>query len=68
MLGHAFQSLERVIFHVGVNNLRSRKAMEKLGAVHIGEEPVSYYGEPSQQNVIYQIERAAWRREAANVA
>ena len=68
MLGHAFQSLERVIFHVGVNNLRSRKAMEKLGAVLIGEAAVSYYGETSQQNVIYQIERDAWRREASNVA
>jgi RimJ/RimL family protein N-acetyltransferase len=67
MLGHAFQSLDRVIFHVGIDNWRSRKAMEKLGAVHIGEAAMSYYGEPSLQNVIYQIERAAWRRDASNV-
>jgi RimJ/RimL family protein N-acetyltransferase len=64
MLEHAFQFVERVIFHVGVNNLRSRKAMEKLGAVHIGEAAVTYYGEPSQQNVIYEIERADWQRSA----
>lgn len=61
MLEHAFKYLERVIFHVGVNNGRSRKAMEKLGAVHIGEAAMSYYGEPALQNVVYQIERTAWR-------
>lgn len=60
MLEHAFRFVERVIFHVGAANLRSRKAMEKLGAVLIGEVAMSYYGEQSHPNVIYQIEAAAW--------
>jgi RimJ/RimL family protein N-acetyltransferase len=60
MLEHAFQFVDRVIFHVGAANLRSRKAMEKLGAVHIGEAAVSYYGEPSHPNVIYKIDALDW--------
>jgi RimJ/RimL family protein N-acetyltransferase len=31
MLGHALKSVERVYFVVGENNLRSRRAMEKIG-------------------------------------
>jgi RimJ/RimL family protein N-acetyltransferase len=60
MLDHAFRYVDRVIFHVGVGNLRSRKAMEKLGGVKVGEVAMSYYGEPSHTNVVYQIEAAAW--------
>jgi RimJ/RimL family protein N-acetyltransferase len=33
MLDHAFQFVDRVAFVVGENNLRSRKALEKIGAV-----------------------------------
>ncbi len=32
MLDHAFQYAKRVWFHVGVDNIRSRRAMEKIGA------------------------------------
>jgi RimJ/RimL family protein N-acetyltransferase len=67
MLDHAFSFVEQVFFQVGENNLRSRKAMEKLGATLIGTESVSYYGEPSRVNAIYRITRADWKppRDAA---
>ncbi len=32
MLTHAFQFVESVVFHVGRDNLRSRRALEKIGA------------------------------------
>jgi RimJ/RimL family protein N-acetyltransferase len=60
MLEHAFRFVNRVIFHVGAGNLRSRRAMEKLGGVLIGEMAMSYYGEPSHQNVVYKIDAADW--------
>lgn len=60
MLEHAFRFVDRVIFHVGAGNLRSRRAMEKLGGVLIGEVAMSYYGEPSHQNVVYKIDAADW--------
>jgi N-acetyltransferase len=37
MLGHAFQSVATVVFLVGARNLRSRRAVEKLGAVESGK-------------------------------
>jgi N-acetyltransferase len=36
MLEHAFESVDTVVFLVGENNLRSRRAVEKLGAVEDG--------------------------------
>ncbi len=57
MLNHAFQYVDQVIFHVGANNIRSQKAMEKLGAIKIGEELVAYYGEASRNNFVYRIEK-----------
>jgi RimJ/RimL family protein N-acetyltransferase len=36
LLTHAFKFVERVVFYVGENNLRSRKAMQKIGGVEDG--------------------------------
>ena len=36
MLRHAFQFVDRVLFIVGPQNLRSQKALEKIGAVRAG--------------------------------
>ena len=60
MLDHAFKFVHRVIFKVGINNWRSRKAMEKLGGIYIGEESVSYSGEPAHPNVVFKIDAADW--------
>jgi RimJ/RimL family protein N-acetyltransferase len=60
MLDRAFRFVDRVVFHVGANNMRSRMAMQKLGAILTGEAAISYYGEPSNVNVIYEMQRAHW--------
>ena len=57
MLQHAFSFVENVIFHVGEFNLRSRTAMEKLGAEMIGMEDVAYYGEAVKRNAVYRIKK-----------
>jgi RimJ/RimL family protein N-acetyltransferase len=36
MLEHAFKFVDNVVFVIGVQNLRSQKAVEKLGAVRAG--------------------------------
>lgn len=36
MLAHAFKTVDTVVFLVGEHNLRSRRAVEKLGAVETG--------------------------------
>lgn len=37
MIDYAFQFVDKVYFHVGETNYRSQKAVEKLGALKIGE-------------------------------
>jgi len=66
MLNHAFKFVNRVTFQVGRDNWRSRKAMEKLGGVYIGEEIVAYVpGEQANSNVIYKIDSSDWSAKEA---
>ena len=61
LLDHAFaHGLDEVQFHVGNQNRRSQRAMEKLGAEKIDERAIAYHGEPATTNYIYRICRAAW--------
>ena len=57
MLQYAFQFVDSVIFHIGANNIRSQKAIERLGASKIDELEVKYYGEESKLNFVYQIKK-----------
>ena len=60
MLAHALASVPRVLFRVGDTNLRSRKAMEKIGGVLTDlEEHGSYLGKPIK-HVVYEITREAF--------
>jgi N-acetyltransferase len=56
MLGYAFQFADRVIFVVGVDNVRSRKAMLKIGAVLTDRrELLERPGGGSTESVIFEI-------------
>ncbi len=57
MLAYVFQFVDQVVFHVGAQNIRSQKAMEKLGAIKTGEEEVAYFGEASRLNFVYTISK-----------
>lgn len=57
MLEHAFKFAERVMFHVGAVNIRSQKAMEKLGAIKEREQTVEYYGEQPRLNYVYHLDK-----------
>jgi RimJ/RimL family protein N-acetyltransferase len=58
MIGHAFTFADTVIFHIGSENIRSQKAIEKIGAVKTGEEEHSYFGERPALNFNYEIKKA----------
>jgi len=60
MLDYIFQFTEKVNFHVGAENYRSQKAMEKLGAVKKSEIDVAYFGEGIRKNFWYEIRRPDW--------
>lgn len=55
MLDYAFKFVDKVHFHIGAENYRSQKAIEKLGAIKIDEQEIAYYNEPSRHNFVYQI-------------
>ena len=61
MLAHAFRFVRTVVFLVGPGNIRSQRAVEKVGAVRIGERRNS----EGQVNVAYAIERSQWSSRAA---
>ncbi len=57
MLDHAFKFVETVVFWVGETNLRSRRAMEKLGAtLRPGIHHRGINGD--QPHVVYEIRRS----------
>lgn len=62
MMDYAFRYVDTVIYHIGANNMRSRKAMEKLGGKLVGSESVAYYGEKANENCVYQIDKKDWTR------
>lgn len=57
MLDYAFQFVDKVYFHIGAQNIRSQKAIEKIGAIKVDEFEVAYYGEISKLNFIYLISK-----------
>ncbi len=61
MMEHAFQHFDAVIFHIGAQNIRSQKAMEKIGGKKMGELEMEYYGEPNKLNFVYEIRKADWK-------
>lgn len=60
MLDYAFTLVEQVHFHIGAVNIRSQKAIEKLGALKTGEEVIAYHGEQENLNYIYSMSRDRW--------
>jgi RimJ/RimL family protein N-acetyltransferase len=62
MLRHAFTDVREVRFTVAERNLRSRRAVEKLGAVLAGAEEAPRWG---QIHVIYRLTPELWLSGAA---
>ncbi|WP_018628379.1 GNAT family N-acetyltransferase [Niabella aurantiaca] len=60
MLDYIFRFVNIVYFHVGAENYRSQKAIEKLGALKLKEEWIAYHGEPDRLNFVYCIRREQW--------
>jgi N-acetyltransferase len=63
MLRHAFKFVASVIFVIGVQNFRSQRAIEKIGAVPVGSRPDA----EGRDSFVYQITASAFalRRQHA---
>lgn len=61
MLEHAFRFVERVLFIVGENNLRSRKAVENIGGAYLKSIVRPGRDGVERRNVVYVITRSEFR-------
>ena len=59
MLSHAFKFVDNVIFFVDSNNLRSQRAVEKIGGVRVGTKT----DPEGRENFIFRITRATYSRQ-----
>ena len=57
LLKHAFKFVQSVVFFVGEDNVRSQKAMEKVGAIKVGTATRAYGNHPPARNVKYVIRK-----------
>jgi RimJ/RimL family protein N-acetyltransferase len=56
-LNHAFRFVENVVFLVGEKNIRSQKAIEKIGAIRNGIVKRAYGNHPPALNVKYALKK-----------
>jgi len=57
LLNHAFKFVQSVVFFVGEDNVRSQKAMEKVGAIKFGTATRAYGNHPPAWNLKYIIKK-----------
>jgi RimJ/RimL family protein N-acetyltransferase len=60
MLEHAFQFVDRVIFVVGVDNVRSRKAMLNIGGVLTDRRVAQALPAVRSESVVFEIAKDRW--------
>lgn len=60
MVNYALSFMKTTYFHVGLGNIRSQKAMLKIGGNNTGiqEIPVSYA--PPKKSFVYKIDKMLW--------
>jgi RimJ/RimL family protein N-acetyltransferase len=58
---HALGFVDTVVFRVGMQNMRSQRAMEKIGGVRSGTRP----GVGGEQNILFKITRASFAQASA---
>lgn len=68
MLDHAFRFVDAAVFHVGERNMRSRRAMEKIGGVLSGTLPAASRDGAPRVNVVYRIRRADYSAAGVSAA
>lgn len=62
MLDHAFKFVETVIFHIGDKNIRSQKAIEKLGAGKVDEMMIYAPNDNDNLKFIYEMNKITWTK------
>ena len=64
LLSHAFKFVDTVVFWVGDSNIRSQRAMAKIGGVRRPGIYTRTLGGVASDNVIFEIRKAAFQQRA----
>jgi len=67
MISHALRTLDSVNFRIGAGNIRSRRAIEKIGARLTGRTDVSVMAGVPTEHVIYEITREEFANSPLSV-
>jgi len=62
MIDHAFRFVDRVVFVVGETNLRSQKALEKIGATFVEKKQIPGRDGNAIPHLIFGLNGAATKR------
>ena len=62
LLAHAFQFVDTVVFWVGDTNIRSQRAMEKIGGIQRAGIHTRTIAGVASDNVVYEIRRSEFYR------
>ncbi len=61
MIDYAFKSLEDVIFYIGKENIRSQKAVERIGGIRITESKYQHLIKVGQNDFTFRINKNNWK-------
>ncbi len=62
MINHAFETITDVILYVDQDNIRSQKAVRKIGGVRITEAKYKHLLNTSETEWTYRIDKESWQK------
>lgn len=62
MIDYAFGFMEDIIFYIGKDNIRSQKAVEKIGGQRINGSPLKHLIKVSETDWTYRINKTDWEK------
>jgi len=65
MINYAFESLDNIIFYIGKKNIRSQKAVQKIGGKKIVESNLKHLIKRSETDWTYRITKENWKNKAS---
>jgi RimJ/RimL family protein N-acetyltransferase len=68
MMDYAFQFVDNILFYIGDKNLRSQRAVEKIGGERISTLDGVILERRSDASVIYSITKKSWRKKQDSVS
>lgn len=61
MIDYAFQSIDDIIFYIEKENIRSQKAVEKIGGIRATELKYQHLMNKTQNDFTYRINKNDWK-------